>query len=153
MLRKVATDLVPCPTCGAGSRESCRSVGRLLRKGARLQTYHAARRRAAAHHEWEPCCPGCKGLAVFNVGDPAPDGWVEIERCDDCGLYETDDDAALAVSREARPWDEVAEEFGPKLTARTATLRAWYAARRDLPAGSCRLFVPEADATAFGLDW
>ncbi len=49
----------------------------------------------------EPDCP--HGLDVFN--DPWRIGrelWVEIEKCDDCPLYESDDEAAYAVAVAAK---------------------------------------------------
>jgi hypothetical protein len=43
----------------------------------------------------EPCDPGCPGWGVFETGIRG----LEIERCDECGRFEWDDDAAHHVSR------------------------------------------------------
>ena len=45
----------------------------------------------------EPDCP--YGLDVFNdLWNISGSLWVEIERCDECSLYEGDEDAALVVA-------------------------------------------------------
>lgn len=48
------------------------------------------------------CDPDCLGWAVFND--------TEIQRCDDCGRFETDEDAAEHVETSYRQLLEAAEE-------------------------------------------
>jgi hypothetical protein len=52
----------------------------------------------------EPCSVGCPGLGVFDAGFDPPDGWVHIERCDSCGTFEDDEEAAKSISSEVRQW-------------------------------------------------
>lgn len=44
--------------------------------------------------QYEPCCPGCPGWAVFNDN--------EIQRCDECGRFADDDEAVIHVNELAR---------------------------------------------------
>ena len=51
--------------------------------------------------KWEPCSEGCKGWLHFD--DP-----LEIERCDECGRFKTDEEAVAAHRVECGcPWPEV----------------------------------------------
>lgn len=49
--------------------------------------------------KFEPCSPSCRGLDIFEIGGfEPPEGWVHIERCDECDLYESDQAAAESIS-------------------------------------------------------
>lgn len=46
------------------------------------------------------CSPGCLGV-VPDAGFRAPQGWVSVQRCDECGGFNDDFEAALSISKKA----------------------------------------------------
>lgn len=48
------------------------------------------------------CSPGCKGLDIFDADFDPPDGWVHIERCDECDVFPHDQAAAESISSTVR---------------------------------------------------
>lgn len=48
------------------------------------------------------CSPGCRGLDIFDADFDPPDGWVHIERCDECDVFTHDQAAAESISNDVR---------------------------------------------------
>ena len=48
--------------------------------------------------DFQPCSPGCPGVAVFDANFEPPEGWVHIERCDDCNRFPHDQAAAESIT-------------------------------------------------------
>lgn len=98
---------------------------------------------------WEPCAEGCLGVILANQDRDVPDGWVEVERCDDCARWRTDNGAALAVSDGARWYDRKADQMGPRLLEDTSS---WLLARKEHAGTDLAIIVPRGRAREFGLD-
>ena len=72
-----------------------------------------------SHCPYVPCsgdeedeCKDCPGFGWFNEGADVIEGeplWFELERCDNCKKYESDEDAASAHFEEVR-WYPTYEE-------------------------------------------
>lgn len=94
----------------------------------------------------EKCHPKCRGLDVYQSDFKPPAGWVEIQRCDECGVYKYDDTAARVVSKRA-------EHINPDTRERRLITQemseediAWVRKQKRL-----RNIVPAYDASLFGL--
>jgi hypothetical protein len=51
-----------------------------------------------------PCSPGCLGIVVSDTDFDPPEGWVHLERCDECDVFEDDFEAAKSISPSAKSW-------------------------------------------------
>ena len=68
-------------------------------------------------HSWTPCAPGCPGWGVFNG--------IEIQKCDACARFATDDEAiahVLELERTAVPCDPAPESATSSWEARVLHL-------------------------------
>jgi hypothetical protein len=45
--------------------------------------------------DWQPCCDECPGVALFNEN-------FEVQRCDECGRFKSDAEAAEWVAEAIR---------------------------------------------------
>lgn len=60
-----------------------------------------ARARLEKLQQEDKCNPDCPGLGVFDANFEPPQGWVHIERCDECDRFKDDLEAALSISKKA----------------------------------------------------
>ncbi len=76
--------------------------------------------------DWEHCDPECLGWLVADCDVPLPPGWDHVQRCDECGRFVNDDEAARHVSLLARRFeapepDPEAERLYPRVAAPTVS--------------------------------
>jgi hypothetical protein len=80
---------------------------------------------------WRPCSPGCVGWAMFDC-ESSEHGRFRVQRCDECGRFETDEDAVEHVGREAK---RLARWFGPERSPSDGERRRLYRFLLALSAG------------------
>jgi len=95
------------------------------------------------------CCPTCPGWGVFETGR----GTTELQRCDDCDLYPTDEDAWIAALRVVKGETAPGKLYPPPRSIRIAIIGDLMTGLFALPsyvAGVQRLL--DADPLADGSD-